>query len=704
MASPMKSTFPAICVLAVCHVAAMAEEIPLKTEARALLSFESEADTAHLRLNATTVERVTMGATDGKHALHVRFEPKNAYPSINFVQREPADFRGYGGIAFDLYNPSEDTVAFGIRIDSSVKADGNGNHSRSGKGSLDGGQSATFVIPFGANPADLGVKALPGYGAFRDTGAGGRGPFDLGHVVTWQIFLNRPHQPADLVIDNVRLVPGRKQDFNGIIDRYGQYTREDWPGKVRADADFAAQLADEDKDLTARPAVAQRNRFGGWAAGPKLKATGFFRVEKYDGKWTFVDPEGRLFLSFGPTTIGAGATTLYSEREYMFAEAPPPAFVKDEKGRVTYDFLRANLWRKYGEDYKRAWFGRTYTRLVSWGFNTIGAFSDWETLNNGEVPYTATVWVGGKHARIRTGAEQVRAMHDPFDPQFAEDVVASARAQAVRIKDDPWCLGYFVGNEEHWGYFRGGPRSHYTLVLTALKMAAAESPAKRAFVAQLREAYGEVAKLNAAWGTQFADWAALDAPITLKEPYASAQLADFSKLLTSLAEQYFRVVQAGLKQVDPNHLYLGCRFAGYSPEVLVGASQYSDVLSFNLYRLTLDPKEMSILDPYDKPALVGEFHFGAPDRGVFDTGLVGVVDQAARGRAYQNYVRSVLALPKFVGAHWFQYTDQATTGRPMDGENGNVGFVSITDTPHQEIIDAAREIHAKMYEVRFGGK
>ncbi|MFZ4683811.1 MAG: hypothetical protein ACOYMS_15000 [Terrimicrobiaceae bacterium] len=107
------------------------------------------------------------------------------------------------------------------------------------------------------------------------------------------------------------------------------------------------------------------------------------------------------------------------------------------------------------------------------------------------------------------------------------------------------------------------------------------------------------------------------------------------------------------------------------------------------------------MNDIDKPYIVGEFHFGATDRGVFDSGLVGVSDQEGRGRAYQNYVKSALADPKCIGAHWFQYTDQPTTGRPGDGENGNVGFVSITDTPYPELIRGAREIHAAMYPLRF---
>jgi len=677
-----------------------AEDV-LQTDTKIIATFDSKADLADVALNNTSKALVPGDPTQRGQALRIKFEPA-AYPSIFFNQPTPSDFRGYGGLAFDAYNPSENTVTFAVRIDSSLEADGNGNHSRTGKGSIDGRQHVTFVLPFGVDPAALGMKGLPGFGEYRSLGSSGSGPFNLGHIVRWQIFMNRPASSEELVIDNIRLIPGKKHDFTKIIDQFGQYSREEWPGKVKSDADLARQLAEEEADLKAHPAPAEFDQYGGWAKGPQLKATGFFRVEKYQGKWAFVDPEGRLFLSFGPTTIGTSAKTAVPGREYMFATLPDadPVLAKfsDDKG---IDFLSTNLQRKYGDGFKKAWYGHTYERLRSWGFNTIGAFSSWDTLKNGKVPYTATVWPSGKHARVTTGKEQVRAMHDPFDPQFATDVGAAVRAQASRIKDDPYCIGYFVGNEEHWGHFRAGDAAHYTLILAALKSRAAESPAKRAFLAKLEAKYVDIAKLNAAWGTSYTDWTALAAPIVLKAPFSQGMLADFSELLKSYADEYFRIVQEEIKKADPNHLYLGCRFAGYSPEVLQAAAKYSDVLSFNIYRLKIDPKEWSVLDPYDKPVLIGEFHFGAVDRGVFDVGLIGVADQAGRARAYQQYVQSVLEHPKFVGAHWFQYTDQPTTGRPMDGENGNVGFVSITDTPYPELIKAAREAHATMYSTRF---
>jgi len=471
-------------------------------------------------------------------------------------------------------------------------------------------------------------------------------------------------------------------------------------GEIKKESEFDVQIAREDADLRANPAPEQFNKYGGWAKGPQLKATGFFRVEKYNGKWSFVDPEGRLFISVGPDTVSVAQVTPTSGREYLFAKAPKdePALAKYLNDKQDLDVLGANLERKYGANYKQAFYNRTYDRLRSWGFNTIGAFSSWDTIQNGKVPYTRTLWSAGQHARIQNGDG---SLSDPYDPRFATGFASAAKFAARNAINDPYCLGYFVGNEEKWGYYRNGPASQYGLIINALKLKADVSPAKRAYITQLQAKYTDIAKLNAAWGTSFADWNAMNEPVTLKDSYPAPMLADFSLLLKDFAAQYFRTIQTELKKIDPNHLYLGGRFAGYSPEVLDANLKYTDVMSFNIYRVGIDPKEWTVLDAYDHPVLIGEFHFGATDRGMFDVGLVGVSDQAARGRAYQNYIRSVVDNPKFVGAHWFQYTDQPTIGR-NDGENGNVGFVSITDTPYTELIAAARQVHNEMYARRFG--
>jgi hypothetical protein len=120
-------------------------------------------------------------------------------------------------------------------------------------------------------------------------------------------------------------------------------------------------------------------------------------------------------------------------------------------------------------------------------------------------------------------------------------------------------------------------------------------------------------------------------------------------------------------------------------------------VSFNLYRESI--AEFRLPEGVDKPLVVGEFHFGALDRGMLHTGLRPVEDQAARAAAYRSYLRGALAHPQFVGTHWFQYADQATTGRG-DGENYQIGFIDVCDTPYAETIAASREIGRSLYQFR----
>ncbi|MFA6564195.1 MAG: hypothetical protein WCV00_19990 [Verrucomicrobiia bacterium] len=168
--------------------------------------------------------------------------------------------------------------------------------------------------------------------------------------------------------------------------------------------------------------------------------------------------------------------------------------------------------------------------------------------------------------------------------------------------------------------------------------------------------------------------------------------------MTALAERYFSVVSAMMKKHAPNQLYLGCRFAIRPKEVVAVAAKYCDVVSFNIYADTVDPEKWKSANDLGKPVVIGEFHFGATDRGMFHTGLRPTKSQAERAKAYAKYVRSVLAMPAFVGCHWFQYVDQPLTGR-FDGENYNIGLVTITDTPHPELTAEARKVNAEVYRL-----
>jgi hypothetical protein len=72
--------------------------------------------------------------------------------------------------------------------------------------------------------------------------------------------------------------------------------------------------------------------------------------------------------------------------------------------------------------------------------------------------------------------------------------------------------------------------------------------------------------------------------------------------------------------------YLGSRFAWQTPEAVEGCARWCDVVSFNIYRRSIaeNREEWARFHALGRPALIGEFHYGSADRGLFWEGLVGV--------------------------------------------------------------------------------
>jgi len=256
--------------------------------------------------------------------------------------------------------------------------------------------------------------------------------------------------------------------------------------------------------------------------------------------------------------------------------------------------------------------------------------------------------------------------------------------------DDPYCIGYFVDNELSWG--------HETyLAIGVWKAAGADQPAKRQLIEDLKQKYGEIAKLRAAWEMWIDDWEdALNA--NDRVPDNEQGLADLEAFNRKIYDTYFGKVKSVMKQVAPNKLYLGCRFAESNPTVVEAAARHCDVVSFNLYRETIaqwrPPADI------DKPVVVGEFHFGATDSGVFGPGLRGAENQEDRARLFRQYVTGAAGNPHIVGVHWFMLTDEPVSGRVGDGENHNIGFLTITDTPYIRMTEASRNVARDIYRLR----
>gem|GEM_PF-215371 len=441
-----------------------------------------------------------------------------------------------------------------------------------------------------------------------------------------------------------------------VVDEFGQYRLADWPGKAKSIADltnaWAAELQKLQKDDF------RHCKYGGFRAA-QARATGFFRVEQIDGRWWFVDPDGHLFFSTGVDVITPWIGTPVADREDLFAALPPSelrtAFAQARRADRAADasFYSWNLWRRFGDGWLTNWIELTLRRMDAWGFNTIANWSDRRLWDAKRKPYVVMLRGWG----IETG---YLGLPDVFAPDFTNQVETAAREQCAPRKDDPWLLGYFVANEPPW------PGRELDIVEAILT--GPDRPIQREL------------KRFLATG---------DSPARRRE------------FVHCAVERFLAVVNAAIRRHDPNHLNLGVRFGSHVPEPMLRAASSFDVYSMNCYEYKPEPATLDrVYRVTGRPILIGEFHFGVPERGLAP-GLRQTANQTERGLAYRYYVENAAAHPAVVGTHWFQWADEPNTGR-FDGENYNIGFVDVTDLPYSELVEAAKATHKRLFEVHTG--
>ncbi|WP_066965748.1 beta-galactosidase [Microbulbifer sp. Q7] len=727
-----------------------------------LWNFENKKLPESIKLENANGRLVSTGAGQ---ALRLQLQTKAHYAaSFTFSADKSWDWSNLGNFAFalDIDNAQPSSVHLYVKA-----FDGEGRlHSRS------------FVVPEQSQNTyymelkgpDLsvvtGIRSNPPSwnSAYQDIiFRHGEKQLDVSAIERIEFSVAGVLEDKTLTIDNVRLIKPETLDqnyLNGLVDQFGQNAKMEFANKVHSVEELRDYAGEELADLRHTP-LEGRSRFGGWAEGPKLEATGFFRTEKVDGKWALVDPEGYLFFSTGIANVRLANTSTITGYDFDKAKVPqrtpgdltpedslglnpvpdaalPTRYISSplraemftwlpeydeplgqnfgyrrevhtgaiEHGE-TFSFYRANLQRKYDiadeEQLMAKWRDTTVDRMLSWGFTSFGNWIDSDYYQMDRIPYFANGWIIGNFKTVSSGNDYWSPLPDPFDPLFKERAYITAEQIAKEVENSPWCVGVFVDNEKSWGQ-EGSTASQYGIVINTLSRSAKESPTKAQFAQLMQDKYGEIAKLNSAWNIQLQDWDSFARGVALSG-FNAAMVEDFSTMLEHFTGQYFKIVREAVKHYMPNHMYLGARFAtwGMTPEVRSAAAKYADVVSYNYYKEGVSDKFWHFLAEIDRPSIIGEFHNGALDSGLLNPGLIHASSQADRGKKFAEYMNSVIDNPYFVGAHWFQYIDSPLTGRAYDGENYNVGFVSVTDIPYTPLVNAVKEVNENLYQRRFGG-
>lgn len=365
----------------------------------------------------------------------------------------------------------------------------------------------------------------------------------------------------------------------------------------------------------------------------------------------------------------------------------------DAKGRKPIE--EANL-AKYGTEEK--WAEVASARIGTWGFNFLGSGSS-DSVRHRNAGHAVIVPLGGSQSVaggdpdlwiLPGGYSPCKAMPNVFHPRFAETIAAVAKGSCSAHRDDPWLVGWFSDNELAWWGSWG--KNGYGLYDKVLELSE-EHTAHRALV-----------DFMAGRGRSPSE-------ATEKDK------GDFAGLV---ADRYFAAASEAFRAADPNHLYLGARFAvpQLTPDqVFEVAGRYCDVVSVNIYpwadlkrnvvreddpvgMITLADQLKRIHRLSGRPVLVTEWSFSSLDSGLPCDRGVGArySTQVERAHAAALCARTLLALPFSLGYDFFMYPDEPSTADST--ENMNYGLVAANDEPYEVMTKMFTRLNAEALKWR----
>ena len=420
-------------------------------------------------------------------------------------------------------------------------------------------------------------------------------------------------------------------------------------------------ITDLDQYVSQEVANAKLDQYGGlMVESLKQKATGYFYTVKIDGRWWMIDPLGYPYINIGLSHIDytLNGSTLQKE----------------------------NALKKYGTF--ENWALQT-TEQVRNELNFNSTFSpkaEVKKVENG-IAYMAHLGVMSNYGSLKgirgdgngsTVFTENNTM-PVFDPDFVGYAITTAKEKLTADLNNSRIVGYTSDNElpmdismldNSLTVNHTNPANFYTYACAwtwLINMTDKENPALSDVTDELRDLYRGF-----------------------------------------VYDRYFYVVANAIKSVDPNHMYMGCRFLTKTNEsewVYRFAAQYLDCMTINWY-FCWEPESEALYGIEkngDMPFLVTEFYTKAGDSGLPNMSGAGwyVATQTDRADFYETFTIKLLESNNCVGWQLFHYMDNDPNSGTSDASSvdSNKGLYNNNYELYTVFSDRVKVLNANVYKL-----
>lgn len=395
--------------------------------------------------------------------------------------------------------------------------------------------------------------------------------------------------------------------------------------------------------------IVSLNKFGSDFNGAKLKASGYFRTDKINGRSWLVDPEGYLFYNIAINGVRLGKSP---DNEKAFKQ-------------------------KFGNT--ATWIADSKKIFDEVKFNTTGSWSDVESIiNYNQTAITPIVYctqlslLGGfsQNQKKTKQNKEYPVLANIFDASF-ETWCDQKNATLVKNKSDQNLFGHFSDNELPF---------QDNLLKDFLAIENKNEPAYIVALNWIKEKNIDTLKISKEQREAFSGY---------------------------VAEKYYKIVSTSIKKLDPNHLFIGSRLhssAKNNSFLLSAAEKYCDIISINYYgSWEVTPKNNQQWQALNKPFIITEFYTKAVDSKMGNISGAGwlVKTQEDRGIHYQNFCLNLLQNNNCVGWHWFRYQDNDPNDPNADPSNkdSNKGLVNTFYEVYPPLAEKMKSLNENVYQL-----